>query len=254
MTAGTVPYVRVWHPDDPGAADTLPVSEQFGPTIQGEGRHAGRPVQFLRLGGCNLSCSWCDTPYTWDATRHDLRAELTSISARDIVNAAIPDMPVVLSGGEPMMYARTDALAYVVSGLRARGCEVHVETNGTIHPQADAIRYGVDHFTISPKLGHAGPHKRSQSPLLDRAWLTDPSITGRTDMKFVVRDGEDVREVAHIVDGWDWPRTRTSVMPLGTTAEELGERWPGVCDAAARAGLNVSHRLHVLAWGDTRGT
>ena len=44
--------------------DTSPVSEVFGPTLQGEGPHAGRPCHFIRLGGCNLSCSWCDTPYS----------------------------------------------------------------------------------------------------------------------------------------------------------------------------------------------
>ena len=54
---------------------TLPLSEVFGPTFQGEGPHAGRRCAFVRLGGCNLSCEWCDTPYTWDATRYDLALE-----------------------------------------------------------------------------------------------------------------------------------------------------------------------------------
>jgi 7-carboxy-7-deazaguanine synthase len=54
----------------------LVVSEVFGPTIQGEGPHAGQRAAFVRLGGCNLTCTWCDTAYTWDARRYDLRAEL----------------------------------------------------------------------------------------------------------------------------------------------------------------------------------
>ena len=81
---------------------TLPISEVFGPTLQGEGPHAGRTVQFIRLGGCNLSCSWCDTPYTWDASRFNLRQELTPMSVQEILDRIIPGVPIVLSGGEPL--------------------------------------------------------------------------------------------------------------------------------------------------------
>ena len=63
----------------------LPVSEVFGPTIQGEGPHAGRRVYFVRLGGCNLSCSWCDSAYTWDGETYDLREELTPSTALDVL-------------------------------------------------------------------------------------------------------------------------------------------------------------------------
>lgn len=235
-----------------GAGSTLPVSEQFGPTIQGEGRHAGRAVQFLRLGGCNLSCSWCDTAYTWDSTRYDLREELTPTAARDIVHAATPELTVVLSGGEPLMHQHTDAFAYVLAGLGHKGCPVHVETNGTLAPN-ETSRYGVEHFTVSPKLSHAGTHKRSQSAALHPGWLK-PRADRNADMKFVVRDASDVKYVAALVDEWGWPRASTYVMPLGTTAEELQDRWGGVARAAATLHLNACHRTHVLAWGDIKGT
>lgn len=62
---------------------SLVVSEVFGPTHQGEGPHAGQLCAFVRLMGCNLSCSWCDTPYTWDASRYDLKAEGHRMTVED---------------------------------------------------------------------------------------------------------------------------------------------------------------------------
>ena len=56
--------------------DDLVVAEIFGPTWQGEGPSAGQVAAFVRLGLCNLTCAWCDTAYTWDRSRFDLRAEL----------------------------------------------------------------------------------------------------------------------------------------------------------------------------------
>lgn len=247
-------WMEPFSADDHGHDYTLPISEQFGPTIQGEGRHAGRVVQFLRVGGCNLSCSWCDTAYTWDADTYDLRAEITQRTGASIVEQAQPGMTVVLSGGEPMLYKSMPAMAYTLRGLQNKGCEVHVESNGTIRPN-DVMRYYVNHYTLSPKLDHAGDHKRSQNPALDHGWLEDPVLNGRVDMKFVVRNAEDVNTVARLVDTtYKWPRARTFVMPLGTTSDELDRRWKEIAPAAAHAGINASHRLHVLAFGDTRGT
>ena len=61
----------------PPSKASLAVSEIFGPTLQGEGPSSGRRAMFLRLAGCNLSCSWCDTAYTWDWSRYDKKAEVT---------------------------------------------------------------------------------------------------------------------------------------------------------------------------------
>ena len=244
-------WARPFRADDPAGSGVLPVSEQFGPTIQGEGRHAGLAVQFLRLGGCNLSCTWCDTPYTWDASRYDLKTELTMTPARELVAAATPGLPVVLSGGEPLMHQGKEQFEYLLQGLGAAACAVHVETNGTLIPNP-AARLRVAHFTVSPKLGHAGGHKPRQDPAID--WAGWGRLAHKTDMKFVVRDGADVQEVADLVDAAGWPRYRTYVMPLGTSTGELQDRWPGVASAAASLHLNACHRTHVLAWGDTKGT
>lgn len=232
---------------------TIPVSELFGPTLQGEGPHAGRTVQFLRTGGCNLSCSWCDTPYTWDGSRFDLRSEITPTPARDIVAKLIPDVPLVLSGGEPLLHQDNLGLRYVLESANRRGCTVHVETNGTLKPsvafRALAIVYGV-----SPKLDHAGPHRGSQDSQMHEFW---PRFAGRNPnvfLKVVVRNAEDVDRVAHLAWETNWPLRQVWVMPLGTSTEALMENWTEIAGAAARHHINATQRLHVLAWGDTKGT
>ena len=241
-----------WCENRPTTADrTLPVSEQFGTTIQGEGPHAGRVVQFLRLGGCNLSCTWCDTPYTWDSTRFNLADELTPTTARQIVADLIPGVVLVISGGEPLMHQRNDAWAYVLHGAVSRGCEVHVETNGTLAPteQTNGL---VTHYSVSPKMGHAGDHKGRDARMHDD-WL--PLLeSGQACLKYVVQDPADVRVVAEDTADLGVPRHAVWVMPLGTSTEELQGRWPGVARAAADMHINASHRTHVLAWGDTKGT
>lgn len=232
----------------------LPVSEVFGPTIQGEGPHQGLMVQFVRLGGCNLSCSWCDTPYTWDASRFDIRAENPMTDVERILGQLKADMPVVVSGGEPLIHQGKPAFQQLLKGLRAKGCDIHLETNGTILPN-DGTRKYVDHYSISPKLGHAGEHKPSQRPTLAVGWWDLPFPAGVTRaLKFVVKTEADVEVACVMAMSAGCPRTDTWVMPEGTTVEQLAVRWPDVCNWATRWGVNASHRLHVLAWGDRKGT
>ncbi|MGH3922689.1 MAG: 7-carboxy-7-deazaguanine synthase QueE, partial [Pseudonocardiaceae bacterium] len=67
----------------------LLIAEQFGPTFQGEGPSVGQQALFIRLSSCNLSCSWCDTPYTWDWTRFDPRVESRRVPAEDLLAWAL---------------------------------------------------------------------------------------------------------------------------------------------------------------------
>lgn len=234
-------------------ANTLPVSEQFGPTLQGEGPHAGQAVQFLRLMGCNLSCSWCDTPYTWDGTRFDLRAEGKPMEARDIIAALIPGVPLVLSGGEPLLHQENPALMHVLAYARWSECMVHVETNGTILP-ADYVVPRVDVFAVSPKLAHAGLHRGKQDPRLHPGWPAVANTHRDSFLKVVVQTPEEVEWVAAWADRLGWRADHVWVMPEGTTTEVLLDRWPAIATAAAVYGINATQRLHVLAWGDVKGT
>lgn len=240
--------------DDP-AVDTLRVSEVFGPTIQGEGPAAGRAAMFVRLMGCNLSCSWCDSAWTWDASRHDLRAETRHMTGDAIADEVAGRAGiVVITGGEPLLQQRRAAFARLLERL-APVADIHVETNGTIEPRWDGVLRAVDLFVVSPKLPNAGEHRGAQDPGMARKWveLATSDMADAVAFKLVVETPEEVSRTADRFAALGVPPSRLWFMPQGTTAEELAGKWRPIADAAAALGANVSHRLHVLAWGEERG-
>src|SRR5579862_8473509 len=118
---------------------TYLVKEIFGPTLQGEGAHAGRACVFLRFAACNLACTWCDTDFAAEGARKlGAAAIVDELIARD----AHASRMVVVTGGEPTL--QWDAP--LADALRAAGFRVHMESNGTRAPAAP-----VDWLTISPK-------------------------------------------------------------------------------------------------------
>lgn len=229
----------------------LPMSEQFGPTIQGEGPAAGRSAWFIRLGGCNLSCGWCDSAWTWDASRYRLREQNPDTSVSAIADAVPGGALVVLTGGEPLLHQGHAAWLRLLHMLRAKDCELHVETNGTIAPEA-ATREHVSLFVVSPKLRNAGRHRGHQTPEMHDAWR-EIARAGQAHLKVVCVDADDVRLAVDLAEQNGIPKRRLWVMPEGASRSALDIRWPVVAEAAARLGVNATHRLHILAWGEKRG-
>jgi 7-carboxy-7-deazaguanine synthase len=231
---------------------SLYVSEVFGPTVQGEGPYAGRRAMFVRLGGCNLSCTWCDTPYTWDSSRFDLRKEIRPRSVDDILQQLdSSDGIVVITGGEPFLQARAPGFTDLLAGLQRRNRPVHIESNGTILPPAAVLR-AIDVVVLSPKLANAGPHRGGQDPKLNPGWGS-VARSQEVHLKIVCFDGDDVAAAVRLADKLSWPRECVWVMPEGTQAETVHRRLQTLTDAAIAGGINVSSRLHISAWGDLRG-
>lgn len=117
---------------------SLPVMEHFH-TIQGEGYHQGASAYFIRLGGCDVGCFWCDVKESWEAEKHP------QISVEDLLTAvqnAMPSGIVVITGGEPLMHD----LSELTKRLKASGYYTHVETSGT-HPLSGEW----DWICLSPK-------------------------------------------------------------------------------------------------------
>ncbi len=101
--------------------EKLPLVEDFY-SIQGEGFHAGKPAYFVRLGGCDIGCNWCDTKFAWDRELHPL------VDVETIVEkaASCPSRSVVVTGGEPFSYP----LDFLCHSLANRGLRLYVETSG----------------------------------------------------------------------------------------------------------------------------
>jgi 7-carboxy-7-deazaguanine synthase len=224
----------------------LVVSEVFGPTFQGEGPSAGRRAGFVRLGRCNLSCEFCDTPYTWDWDHYDRAAELKYVPAAELLRQLerMAVELVVITGGEPLL--QQSRLGPLLAGCRERGWRVEVETNGTIPP---AVANGlVGQWNVSPKLANSGlALERRYLPGVLRTF----EATGRAVFKFVATDASDLDEIQAIVD--ECRLTDVWVMPEGTDAETLTARLSQLAGPVLGRGWHLTSRLQILLWGDCRG-
>lgn len=240
----------------------LVVSEIFGPTFQGEGPFTGRVAVFLRLGRCNLDCSWCDTPYTWDwkgknGTAYDPAVELTRMTIREATEQLRSLMPnpftrVVVSGGEPMLQAT--GLEALVTELRSLMVpNIDIETNGT-RPPIESSVLGLDaiNYVISPKLPSSGVSwEHNWYDTLDL--YRERSAMGHAALKFVIADEVDMEWADIIVDACEWDASKVWLMPEGRTGGELDRNAKMVATQALERGHNYSDRLHVRLWGDERG-
>lgn len=115
---------------------SLPIMEHFY-TIQGEGRYTGTAAYFIRIGGCDVGCHWCDVKESWNPSIHP-------VSSVDKIaeTAASQSKTIVLTGGEPLMWN----LEPLTSRLKNLGCRIHIETSG-----AYPLSGHIDWICLSPK-------------------------------------------------------------------------------------------------------
>jgi len=115
----------------------LPIMEQFY-TLQGEGVHQGKAAYFIRLGGCDVGCVWCDVKDSWDASKHPLHSIDSIVAAA----AQHPGRLAVITGGEPLMHDLTE----LTQALQQAGFATHIETSGA-HPVSGEWNW----ICLSPK-------------------------------------------------------------------------------------------------------
>jgi 7-carboxy-7-deazaguanine synthase len=222
----------------------LKIAELFY-SIQGEGMLIGAPSFFIRTSGCNLRCSWCDTPYTsW-------RPEGVELTPAQILNEARshPARHVVVTGGEPMI-ARE--IVELTQRLRDAGYHITIETAGTVfRPVA------CDLMSISPKLANSIP----EGPFAaqhDRLRLRHPVLAELMarypyQLKFVIARPHDLEEVRFLRQSLAADPDRVILMPEGVEPEVLRERGLWLAEICKQEGFRFSPRLHVDLYGNRRG-
>jgi 7-carboxy-7-deazaguanine synthase len=248
-------------------ACTSPGVAEIFRSVQGEGRNSGRIRTFVRLSGCNLQCTWCDTPYTWNwhgtawphvgdrpeaQNKFDPALESVEISVDDVAErvAGLPAEGVVITGGEPLVQMR--ALTALLERLREQSPSrlVEIETNGTLAPSA-ALAGMVDLFMVSPKLENAG--NRAGAAIRARAIAAFAELPTAA-FKMVAATPDDVDEVARLAASLGIASSRVYVMPLGTDSRTITRVGSEIIGAVIANGFNYSDRLHVHLFGDERGT
>jgi 7-carboxy-7-deazaguanine synthase len=226
----------------------LKIAELFY-SIQGEGSLVGVPSVFIRTSGCNLRCTWCDTPYTsWQPEG----ADLTLDQIMDEVKSRLSNRArhVVVTGGEPMIAPDIVALS---NRLRGLGLHITIETAGTVFQPV-----ACDLMSISPKLSNSTPDDPRWAAQHDRIRIQPGTLSQlmavyEYQLKFVIEKPADLEEVLALVGDLKADRGRVILMPEGTDRERLRERALWLVEVCKDKGFRLSPRLHVDLYGNQRG-
>jgi 7-carboxy-7-deazaguanine synthase len=245
----------------PLTAGTLPIQERFV-SLQGEGELVGVPSSFIRVSGCNLRCTWCDTPASsWapESVTHTLD-ELVKFCAAG-------PRHVVVTGGEPLLFPGTAALT---RRLSAAGHHITIETAGTVWRDATHQALRCDLMSISPKLSHSTPwqraprlaHRHEEHRLALKPLRT---LLSRFDwqLKFVVKSADprslarDLGEIEILLTQLAIARRdrhRVLLMPECTEPATLLDHYQSLIAPCLAHGFRVGERLHLQLFGHTPGT
>lgn len=199
------------------AGESLPVMEAFY-TLQGEGAFQGRAAYFIRLGGCDVGCVWCDVKESWDARAHPLKTVQTILSealeeiARN-ESPKIADVIAVITGGEPLMYE----LGPLSKALHEAGFRVHVETSGA-YPLSGEL----DWICVSPK-----KFKAPLREVLNQAQELKVVVYNRSDFKWGEEHASQVSKNCRLFLQPEWSKEK-QMLPLMIDYVKSHPRW-GLC-------------------------
>lgn len=183
----------------------LPLVEDFY-TIQGEGFHTGKPAYFIRLGGCDVGCRWCDAKNTWNPTLYP------PTPIEEIVERATscPAQAMVITGGEPLLYP----LDKLTQALKAHKLKIFLETSGS-----QSFSGYFDWVCLSPK--------RQQPPLAEAFWRANELkviIEKEDDLRWAEENAAKVGEECMLFLQPEWS-VSDEVMPFIVEYVKANPRW-----------------------------
>jgi len=183
----------------------LPLMEDFY-TIQGEGFYQGSAAYFIRLGGCDVGCVWCDVKESWDASAHPL------VSVNEMARKAKDSgaQIVVVTGGEPVMYD----LTALTGALRAAGLRTHLETSG-----AYPITGSWDWICFSPK-----KFKAPDDSVLEKADELKVIVYNKSDFAWGEEFASGVNDQCHLFLQPEWSKEK-EILPLIIDYVKSNPKW-----------------------------
>ena len=170
----------------------LPIMEEFY-SLQGEGMQTGKPAYFLRIGGCNVGCHFCDVKESWNANKHTL-THVDDIVQRIVVN---PSKAVVVTGGEPMLYD----LSYLCERLKNNGIQLFLETSGS-----ELISGEWNWICVSPKRNHPPLQK-----VMQLAHELKVVIVNETDFEWAEENAKNVSSNCHLLLQPEWSNSKAMI-------------------------------------------
>ena len=238
----------------------VPVMEIFGPTIQGEGMVVGQKTMFVRTAGCDYSCSWCDSSFTWDGSGKELIVQMTAEEIWSELKRIGGNgfSFVTISGGNPALLKNLDALVAI---LKEHGIKMGVETQGS---RWQDWLYDIDELTISPKPPSSGMTTDFHvlSDILEK--LEARNSRQKISLKVVVFNQEDYAYAKQVhlrypavpfylqVGNDDTASTDNAAL-----VGRLLEKYEALIDQAMMddelTDVKVLPQLHALVWGNKRG-
>lgn len=182
----------------------LPLMEEFY-TIQGEGNHTGKAAYFIRVGGCDVGCHWCDVKESWDPEVHPPTA-----IEQIITNASSYSDTVVVTGGEPLTWN----MEPLTRGLKQKGMQVHIETSG-----AYPLTGTWDWICLSPK-----KVKMPLAGIYEQAHELKVIVYNKHDLAFAKAESEKVSSTCKLYLQPEWS-VREKMIPLITEFVMENPKW-----------------------------
>ena len=230
-------------------------------TLQGEGPSIGCPAVFLRLSLCNLHCSWCDTPFTWNwegtpwphsddrkYVKNDHLIEQTIAELTPLLEKSAREGDrLVITGGEPLL--QQTEIVNLLDSIPPLFSAIEIETNGTQLPIA-SLDPKIAQYNVSPKLTNS--HNSAELRIQEEA-LQFLASSEKAFLKFVVLTKDDLSEILALQARFQLSPQRILLMPEGRTPSALAKNRHWIAQTCLEHGFRLTDRLHVQLWGDERG-
>jgi 7-carboxy-7-deazaguanine synthase len=232
--------------------DKLAIAEMFCDTLQGESINSGVPATFIRLQGCTLKCTFCDTLTVWpNGNEYSFEEVLNLFESVDLIPRLRKGQHLVLTGGSPMM--QQDRLErFIDTFFNKYGFKPYIEVeNESVLMPTMKFQTMVDCWNNSPKLANSGMKLRARyKPLILNKLASLPNSW----FKFVVTSAEDWKEIQmDFIDAGLISKEQIIVMPEGNSQAELSRSRQMAADIAIEHGVRFSDRLHISVWDRMTG-